>query len=205
MAPRFVLCNHKHDFMLREYEKLPQLIAHWDSHFWVKSQFFFAVESVFLAAGAVAFKKTLLQVNGDDPGVNGLVSLVGLCVFNFWLNYVWFRTNRSNREYLTHLFKRARAIERTLVATSPDIPPEDNPIFTGQWNSLQQSESNRGSSWWEIHLPTGFAISWAVVLVRVASFSPHWLYFDVAMGIVLAAFIIMMLVELAHPKRLPPQ
>jgi hypothetical protein len=164
--------NCRRDFLLREYENLPQLIAHWDAHFWQKSQFFFAVESLLLAAVAVAFRQTFLK--GAPPTLQEFRALIGLSVFNFWLCYVWFRTNRSNREFLGPLLTRARAIERALAAGSDFKTAEDRPTFTVQWQSLREPPRDRHSShWWENHLPTGFALSWVAALVTAAYFSPE--------------------------------
>jgi hypothetical protein len=190
----------RRDFLLREYANLPQLIAHWDAHFWQKSQFFFAVESLLLAAVAVGFRQTFLE--GEPPSLQKFHDLVALSVFNFWLCYVWFRTNRSNREFLGPLLRRARAIECALAALSKskDGLPEDQPTFTAQWQSLHEPRRDRHSShWWENHLPTGFALSWVVVLITVASSSHERLCWTLLT--VLLALLTLVLVEVLHPRR----
>src|SRR5438093_1110297 len=85
----------KHKLIFREYDNLPALIATYGNLSWQKSQFFFAVESIAFAGVGVAFKDTFLK--GTAPEASGFVLLIVVCVFNFWLCYVWFNTNRRNR------------------------------------------------------------------------------------------------------------
>jgi hypothetical protein len=192
--------NPRRDFLLHEYGNLPQLIAHWDAHFWQKSQFFFAVESLLLGVVAVEFRKTFLE--GATPGLQKFCELVGLSLFNFWLCYVWFRTNRSNREFLGALFGRARAIESALAAVSEGGIPENQPTFTCQFQSLlKPSQDRHASHWWENHLPTGFAASWVAVLITAAYFSPERKYLPWTLCSLPLALLALILIEKFHPKR----
>jgi hypothetical protein len=179
-----------YEFIRAEYSSLPALIAHWDGHFWQKSQFFFAVESVMLAAIGVAFEKVFLE--GAPLSRPGYWVLIFACFFNFWLCYVWFRTNRSNREFLGPLFKRARDIER--------LPLEDDDgTFTAQHCSLNAPEHVRHSAHrWENHLPTGFALAWSAALVAGGFHSERWVGSLVALGV---ALIALRVIERVHPKR----
>ena len=179
----------RRDFMLREYENLPALIAHWDSHFWQKSQWFFAVESVLLAAVGVAFKDTFLSaVTATRPA---FLFLIASCVFNFWICYVWFRTNRSNREFLGPLLKRARDIEEAILK-------DETGTFSAQRKSLTSPESERHSSHrWENHLPSGFALAWAAALLAVGLYSDS---FCVALGTLTVSLVAVLLLEYYHPS-----
>ena len=192
--------DHQRDFLLREYQNLPQLIAHWDAHFWQKSMFFFAVESLLLTAMAFTFREIFLK--GVPPTIQEFHCLIGLSLFNFWLCYVWFRTNRSNREFLDPLLTRARVIEHALAASSDVKTAEDRQTFTVQWQSLCEPPRDRHSSRrWENHLPTGFALSWVAALVTVAYISPERLNLCCAMCTVLLAVLTLVLVEVFHPRR----
>jgi hypothetical protein len=178
------------DFRCREYQNLPALIAHWDTHFWQKSQWFFAVESVLLGAVGVAFKDTFLS--GVAPTRPAFLLLVASCVFNFWICYVWFRTNRSNREFLGPLLERARKIEAAIL--------EDNTgTFSAQRESLTSPEHVRHSSHrWENHLPSGFALAWAAVLLAAALYGDR---FCLALGTLALSLVALLLLEHFHPKR----
>ena len=181
--------KHRADFMWLEYENLPALIAHWDTHFWQKSQWFFAVESVLLAGAGVAFKDTFLS--GVAPTRRAFLLLVAACVFNFWICYVWFRTNRSNREYLSPLLQRARVIEAANLE-------KDTGTFSAQQKSLSFPEHERHSSnRWETHLPSGFALVWAAALLLAA----YGRRFCLALSALTLALVALLLLERFHPKR----
>lgn len=178
------------DFARQEYANLPTLIAHWDSHFWQKSQWFFAVESVLLAAIGVAFKDTFLA--GAAPARSAFFLLVASCVFNFWICYVWFRTNRSNREFLGPLLGRARDIERKILG-------DDTGTFSEQRRSLMSPKNVRHSAHrWENHLPSGFALAWAAALVT-AAVSAHRV--PLAVSILTVSLVALLSLERFHPKR----
>jgi uncharacterized membrane protein len=183
-------CNDpSHDFMIREYESLPALIAFWGNLTWQKSQFFFAVEAVALAGIGTALRETF--VDGKTLGFEPFMLLLCASLFNFWLCYVWFRTNRSNREYLTPLLQRAREIEDALAGGEA--------TFGTQWKYLREPERERhGSERWERHLPTGLASIWAAALVVGAS---HGAWRCEVAGALLAAVIVVALAEAVHPPR----
>ena len=178
------------DFRCREYGNLPALIAHWDGHFWQKSQWFFAVESVLLAAVGVGFKETFLS--GVPPARPAFLLLVASCVFNFWICYGWFRTSRSNREYLSPILKRARAIEAAILE-------DDTGTFSAQQKSLNLPEHERHSSnRWETHLPSGFALVWAAALLAAAVYGDR---LCLALSILFLSLVALLLIEHFHPKR----
>jgi len=178
-----------HQFMCREYEHLPALIALWGGLSWQKTQFFFGVESVFLAGIGVALKETFIE--GRVPAHPAFLMLMGASVFNFWICYVWFRTNRSNREYLNPLLQRACEIEVALL--------NETATFSVQRKSLRAPERKRHSSeWWERHLPTGFAIAWAATLLAAASHGPYWGW---ALTTLLPSLLALLLFERCHPSR----
>lgn len=178
------------EFKRLEYSNLPALIAHWDAHFWHKSQWFFGVESLILAAVGIAFKDTFLD--GFAPKRPGFFFLVGSCVFNFWICYVWFRTNRANREFLTPLLHRAREIETEFLKNEMGT-------FSAQQNSLTGwKHAQHSSHQWENHLPSGFALAWAVGLLVAALHGDH---LDWALGTLMLVFLVVLLFECFHPRR----
>jgi hypothetical protein len=180
------------DFHLAEYENLPALIAHWDSHVWSKSNWFFGVQSLLLGAAGIAFKDHLL-VETTLPTRRSLGALIILAFFNLWLCYVWFRTNRSNREYLKPLFERARAIETAALG-------DGQGTFNFQLERLNAIGGKHSSSRWETHLPSGFGIAWAVMLVSV-SLGGGAAYIAVALAACLLALILLVWQErLGSPR-----
>jgi hypothetical protein len=176
------------DFRRLEYGNLPALIAHWDTHFWRKSQWFFAVESVLLGAVGVAFKNTFLS--GIAPARPAFLLLVAACVFNFWICYVWFLTNRRNREYLVPLLQRARAIEAV------NLKDDDKGTFSAQFEALEKHPSH-ASGRWENHLPSGFALTWAAALLAAALYNRSYL----ALGALTLSLVVLLRLERFHPKR----
>jgi hypothetical protein len=178
------------DFWRLEYENLPALIAHWDAHFWQKSQWFFAVESALLGAVGFALKDTFLS--GVAPARPTLLFLVAACVFNFWICYVWFRTNRTNREYLDPLLERGREIEAAHLK-------DEIGTFSAQKRFQTLPKHRRHSSRrWEKHLPSGFALAWAALLLAAALYSNR---FWLALGTLSLSLVVLLLLERFHPKR----
>jgi hypothetical protein len=139
------------DILLKEYESLVSQMIHWDSHFWVKSQFFLVIESAFVAVILQAFKEQVTAQSKLSTPLLFLFLFAGL--FNIYLCYVWFRTNRRNREYLRLRFERARQIESELGVLQ---------TFTDDSKKLPKGH---GSAAWETHLPTGFIVAWVVLLI----------------------------------------
>lgn len=140
--------------LLEEYKGLIPQIVHWDSHFWNKSKFFLTIESAFLVGSLYALKEYLIMNNTIPKSLFLLLLIV--VAFNLYLSYVWFRTNRRNREYLELRFQRAREIEEKLGKVME--------IFTN--DPLKLPRCHRGASW-EIHLATCFAAVW-IILVGVS-------------------------------------
>lgn len=168
----------KHELMCREYDNLPALISLFGSLSWQKNQFFFTVESVAFAGVGVAFKSTFLD--GTAPAVPALVLLIGICVFNFWICYVWFRTNRRNREYVDAILQRASAIEKELVSN-------DKATFSAMPKQRQHSSSR-----WELHIPSSFAVAWTVALLTAAWHGHHS---DWAVSTLIAALFALLVFE----------
>lgn len=178
-----------HQLMCREYASLPALIVFWGGLSWQKNQFFCSVESILLAGIGVALKDTF--IGGKDPTESAFLMLTIACVFNFWICYVWFRTNRTNRDYLTPLLLRACTIEGALG--------DRTATFSAQQGFLQDSKRNRHSAeWWERHLPTGFAVAWAAALLIGASYGQYWGW---AFSTLVLSLLILLLLELFHPSR----
>ena len=140
------------DLLLEEYKGLIPQIVHWDSHFWNKSKFFLTFESAFLAGTLVTLRENIAA--GKVLSNSLLLALVGIVLFNLYLSYVWFRTNRRNREFLELRFRRARDIEAELGGVQK--------LFT---NDPLQLSKGHGSASWETHLATGFAVAWIALLL----------------------------------------
>lgn len=142
----------KEDLLLEEYKGLIPQIIHWDSHFWNKSKFFLTFESAFLAGALVALND--FARHGTKVPMPMLFALFAATIFSLYLSYVWFRTNRRNREYLELRFKRAREIEAALGSVQS--------LFT---NDPLLLPKDHGSSGWETHLPIAFGIAWIATLI----------------------------------------
>jgi hypothetical protein len=139
------------DILLKEYESLVAQLIHWDSHFWSKSQFFMVIQSAFIAVVLQAFKE-LVASSSNKPSPTLLYLFLFIGLFNVYLCYVWFRTNRRNREYLRQRSERAVQIESELGVLR---------TFT---DGKEKLPKGHGSANWETHLPTGFIIVWVVLL-----------------------------------------
>src|SRR5260370_29496370 len=157
--------NPKHQLIFHEYDNLTSHIALYGNLSWKKSQFFFAVESIAFAGVGVAFRDTFLK--GASPEATALFLFIVVCLFNFWLCYVWFNTNRRNREYLDPLLKRARRIEKKLGHVEA--------MYSAQRKSVESLMSKRKirTSQFERHIPSGFALAWAVALLIAAWHGNH--------------------------------
>ena len=140
----------REDLLLEEYKGLISQIIHWDSHFWNKSKFFLTFESAFLAGTLIALRENVAP--GKVLSSTLFVALIGVVAFNLYLSYVWFRTNRRNREFLELRFRRAREVEAELGSVQK--------LFT---NDPLLLPKDHGSARWEAHLATGFALAWVAV------------------------------------------
>ena len=140
------------DILLREYENVVKQIIHWDTHFWTKSQFFLVIESAFVAATLQVFREQV-TAQAKLPLLVFLSLFLVAGFFNIFLCYVWFRTNRRNREFLRLRFERAREIESELGTLQ---------TFT---NDVKKLPKGHGSATWEIHLPTGFIVVWVLLMI----------------------------------------
>jgi len=148
--------SDKHTILLQEYQSAVSQIIHWDSLFWTKSRFFLVIESAFIAVILHTFKEIVVVPQEELlPTFLSLLVFVGL--LNVYLCYVWFRTNRRNREYLRLRFERVRPIEGEF--------DEVLKTFTYQEENMHEGH---GSAGWETHLPTVFIATW-VGLVAVAA------------------------------------
>jgi hypothetical protein len=97
------------ELLMKEYEACATMIVHWDEFFYETSRFYLFIESALLA---VAFSLLTAQLVDEKPMRPELITLfVCLTLFNLVLCYIWFRANRSNREYLRVGFIRALEIE----------------------------------------------------------------------------------------------
>ena len=143
--------------LMREYEQITAQIIHLDSLSWQTSNFFLAIESVFL----VGIGKLLYDEfeKGGPSEITAIILLLAGAVFNSVLCVLfWFRINRRNREYLNVRFARAREIEaQSEIAVR---------LYTYQLEELSKPEyRGHRTSTLEKHIPTLFFIAWIVIIL----------------------------------------
>jgi hypothetical protein len=149
------------ELLMREYETITDQIIHWDTFFWHKSQFFLAIESVLL--GLIADRLSTELVDNKPMQFGLFFMFVVVTLFNFYLCYVWFRTNRRNREYLEVRFDRALQIENDPVMK--DVLQ----LYRLEKTRLESPEyAKHSSSKWEIKLPCAFILAWVIFLLTAA-------------------------------------
>lgn len=142
------------DILMKEYDNVVKQIIHWDSNFWHKSQFFLVIQSAIVVAVLQTLKEQFFKA---DPMPSTLLWLLIVTVmFNIYLCYVWFRTNRRNREYIRVRTTRARDIE-----ADQRLQGILNTFLSDQ-NQLPVAHR---SAEWETHLPTGFIVIWLTLLL----------------------------------------
>jgi hypothetical protein len=169
------------ELLMREYETITTQIVHWDTFFWHKGQFFLAIESVLLA---VMTQQLTSEVTDTIPMLPVMFFMIaGVTLFNLFLCYVWFRTNRSNHEYLKVRFERALQLE-----DEPELRGVVQ-LYHLQLATLRSPKYvKHSSSMWERHLPSAFMLAWIAVLA-VASFDSTSLVQPIVAGIVFLAAI----------------
>ena len=179
----------KQEILIREYETITDQIIHWDKFFWQKSQFFLAIESVLLAG--VSLRLSVEFSRAEPISDHDFVLFIVLFIFNLYLCYTWFRTSRSNREYLRVRFARALQIEQD-PAMKGILK-----LYTYQDEMLNQPQYKKhGSNRWELHIPTIFALAWTATLVAANFDHPSCLH-ALASGVVsFIAVIILLVVEI---------
>jgi hypothetical protein len=149
------------ELLMKEYETIGAQIEHWDNHFWNKSNFFLAVEAALLSAIVTRLIDALIDNKPIQPIIFFLINFA--VIFNLFICYVWFRTNRTNHEYQMVRFHRA-------------IQIENDPTLAGivQLYHFQQDMLKHpgyvkhSSSLWEIYLPFAFIFAWIVSLIVAA-------------------------------------
>jgi hypothetical protein len=149
------------ELLMKEYELVTNQIIHWDTFFWSKSNFFLTIESVLLA---VVVTQLYSELN-NNTHMTMILFILGIfvTVFNLVLCYVWFRTNRSNHEYLKVRFERALKIEDDLALGGVVQ------TYRLQRELLEMPKYiKHSSSWWEINLPIIFMIAWFMSLIMMA-------------------------------------
>jgi len=166
---------------MKEYEVIGAQIEHWDTFFWVKSNFFLVIESALLAVIVTQLNTSLLTINHFQPMIFYLS--ISVTLFNLFLCYVWFRTNRSNHEYLMVRFNRALQIENDLTLEGVVQ------LYHFQQDMLSHpGYIKHSSSWWEVHLPLAFMFAWIMSLTATAYDSHLFAYF-IFTGLTIASAI----------------
>jgi len=169
------------EILIREYETITHQIIHWDKFFWEKSQFFLAVESALLA-GAILELRKLFKLPSPIRA-SDLTILLVVVIFNLFLCYVWFRTSRSNREYLRVRFQRALRIE-----SDPRLRGVLQ-LYHEQDNMLAQPQFRKhSSSKWELHIPSAFGIAWVGLLLAASLHRAN--YFNAGIGVTATGLVV---------------
>ena len=161
------------EILMREYDSVVKQIIHWDSHFWHKSQFFLAIQSAFVI-GALTILTRQTPI------------LFGVTIFNIYLCYVWFRTNRRNREYINLRTKRAKDIEA-------DKRLQD---ILRTFRSEKENLSSCRSAEWEVHIPIVFIVAWMALSI----FAPRCDLFTIFHRLIF--FLILLSLLLFHVRKL---
>ncbi len=145
------------EILMREYESIVKQIIHWDSHFWNKSNFFVAIQSAFIVVVLKEIKEQILGVS-KIPLSFFILFIIIVTLFNIYLCYVWFRTNRRNREYVRDRTARAREIESHKKLKGI--------LKTFRYPNERLPECHQSAEW-EIHIPTGFIVVWLILIYFV--------------------------------------
>jgi hypothetical protein len=169
------------ELLMKEYEAITALIVHWDKFFYETSKFYLIIESAFLAGVIIRLSAELVDEKSMQPGLFYLAVFITL--FNLFICYVWFRADRSCREYLKVTFQRALRIE-------------EDPVLRGviQLYHFEQDKVNQtkyvnhSSSWWEEHVPIVFMIAWVACLI-LAAFDSHDLVAAIIVGVTIVLVI----------------
>jgi len=157
------------EILIKDYDSIVRQIIHWDSHFWHKNQFFLAIQSAFMVVVLKVIKEKILnvpEISLKEISLKEILLKLDLLFlftvvtfFNIYLCWVWFKTNRRNREYLELRMRRAREIEadsrlQGLLRT-----------FRKDKRILHRNPFKKhGSAGWENHIPCGFIALWLVLL-----------------------------------------
>jgi hypothetical protein len=146
--------------LMHEYDAISSQIIHWDQHLWTQSQFFVAIESIFVALigkqlidGAVA--------GASLPVLVTIVLTVGT-LLNIYLCYVWFRVGRRNLEYSGVRYARAKDLE-----AAPDVVGVLALYRLETATLTKRSMAKHGSRRWVMHIPSAFILTWLAVLAVV--------------------------------------
>ena len=147
--------------LMHEYQTITDQIAHWDSLFWRTSQIFLVIQSALLVL--VGDRLTGQLGDGATMPISLFLLFLGVGLFNIVVNYIWYRANRRNRQYLRVRFTRARQIEGD--PTMRDILK----LYRLEDHELRQSPRwKHGSGRFETHLPTLCAFAWMALMFAAA-------------------------------------
>ncbi len=146
------------EILKNEYDSIVKQIIHWDSLFWHKSKFFLAIQSAFLAVVLNEVKEQILTSYKDLRSL--FILFLTVAVFNIYLCYVWFRTNRRTREYLKFRIERALEIEDDKDKKLSGI------LRTFRYTKEHLPECHK-SAVFETHIPTAFIVVWTILIVFV--------------------------------------
>ncbi|MCG6162392.1 RipA family octameric membrane protein, partial [Leptospira bandrabouensis] len=127
--------KHKYEVLLEEYKIISNQIIHWDKQYWIKSNFFLAIESLFLSGISIFLLKG--EINIELPIITILISLI---VFNILICLIWRLSCLRTKEYLNLRFRRSKKIEKKLGHIRL-IKIHDREKFLPKHNSSGQQES----------------------------------------------------------------
>jgi hypothetical protein len=181
------ISSSKQELLLKEYEIISTQVIHWDKFFWDKSQFFLAIESLML----VGISQVVIgEISNKSPIALRIYSFLLIAiVFNIFLCYVWFRANRSNREYLQVRYNRAKEIEMELGGNAIKI-------FQYQDRFLREPKQVKHSSKiWEIQIPMVFTLGWFILLGYIGDETDVRFLFLLTLGIIALCVITILFIE----------
>lgn len=181
------------DLLIKEYEIIGSQIEHWDNHFWNKSNFFLVVESALLA---VVTNQLNDELRDNKPFQQAIFYLsILIVIFNLFLCYVWFRTNRTNHEYQMVRFLRALQIEKDPVFFHLVE------LYHFQRSMLMNPKYvKHSSSWWEINIPIAFMLAWIGSLILVAYISKNNNYIITTIFIIFVILACIFVEKTGWPK-----
>lgn len=158
------------ELLIRDYEITAQHVLHFDKQFYETSRFFLLIEAALFAAFVDRLSNELIA--GEHIPTEMLLFVIVIIFSNLSLCYIWFRTNRTYREFLEISYKRAMEIEsKSALGGIPGL------YITQQDMMKEKGYKSHSSNWWEIRVPIVFMIAWILSLILVA-FGLHNLFWE---------------------------
>lgn len=140
----------KHEVLIEEYKIISNQIIHWDKQYWIKNNFFLAIESLFLTGFSVILLKGKINI---DLSLFSL--LIFQIIFNILICLIWRSSCLRTKDFIKVRFERAKKIEKKLGKIRL-YRNHDNEIYLPKHNASGQKESL---------LPLLFILLWVIFSV----------------------------------------